>query len=157
MTGLLNWVLKSVKFSSKFLKEIVNFVKSLKDKVGLIGFICCILMACSFGVKQEDLVGRWNYVSYEYSNKSLDKPLAKIEIQKPYIEFSEDGKCKIVSSGNILSEGNYYLENKIIRYTENLAGGQKRAIPFLINSLTDKELVFQTMDAEVKVITAVKN
>jgi len=113
-------------------------------------------MACSSGVKQEDLIGRWKYVSYEYTNKSLHIPLANIEVQKPYIEFSENGACKIVSSGKVLSEGNYVLENKIIRYTENLAGGQKRAIPFLIKSLTEEELVFQTMDAEVKVITAVR-
>ena len=111
-------------------------------------------MACSFGIKQEDLVGRWNYVSYQYANKSLDKPLANIAVQKPYIEFSANGACKIVSSGKVLSEGNYYLENKVIRYTENLAGGQQRAIPFLIISRTGEELVFQTMDAEVKIITA---
>lgn len=115
------------------------------------------MMACSSGVKQEDLVGRWNYVSYEYTNKSLKKPLANVEEQKPYIEFSADGACKIVSSGKVLSEGNYHLENKIIRYTENLPGGQKRAIPFLIKSLTETQLVFQTMDAEVKVITAVRD
>lgn len=113
-------------------------------------------MSCSSSVKQEDLIGKWNYVSYEYTNKSLDKPLANISVQKPFIEFTNNGNCKIVSSGKVLSEGTYYLENKIIRYTENLPNGQKRDIPFLIKSLTDKELVFQTMDAEVKVITAVK-
>ncbi len=115
------------------------------------------MTACSSGVTQENLVGRWNYVSYEYTNKSLDKPLADIETQKPYIEFSVDGACKIVSSGKVLSEGNYVLENKIIRYTEDLAGGQERAIPFLIKSLTEEELVFQTMDGEVKVIRAVRD
>jgi hypothetical protein len=132
-------------------------VKSLKVKVFLSVFIFWFLTGCSSGVKQEDLLGRWNYVSYEYVNKSLNKPLANISVQKPYIEFIKNGKCKIVSSGNVLSEGNYYLENKIIRYTENLPGGQKRAIPFLIKSLTKNELVFQTMDAEVKVITAIRN
>ncbi len=108
------------------------------------------------GIKSDDLIGRWNYVSYEYSNKSLEKPLADIALQKPYIEFQKDGKCKIVSSGKVLSEGVFHLENRIIRYFENLADGQKRAIPFLVKSLTAKELIFQTMDAEVKVIIAVK-
>ena len=126
-------------------------------KVFFTVFICCFLLACSTGVKQEDLLGRWNYVSYEYSNKYLDKPLANIAVQKPYIEFTKNGNCKIVSSGKVLSKGSYELENKIIRYTENLPGGQKRAIPFLIQSLTNDELVFQTMDAEVKVITASRN
>ncbi|MFC5284639.1 hypothetical protein [Pedobacter alpinus] len=131
-------------------------MKILNFKVFLVGLVCSFLTACSFGVKQEDLIGRWNYVSYEYTNKSLDKPLANIAVQQPYIQFDENGACKIVSSGKVISEGKYHLENKIIRYTETLTNGQKRSIPFLINSLSKKELVFQTMDAEVKVITAVK-
>lgn len=114
-------------------------------------------MACKFGVKQEDLIGRWNYVSYEYTNKSLDKPLANIAVQKPYIQFYENGDCKIISSGKVISEGVYHLEKKIIRYTEALPNAQTRAIPFLIQSLTENELVFQTMDAQVKVIKAVKD
>ena len=118
--------------------------------------VCFFLMACT-SVKQEDLVGRWDYVSYEYENKSLDKPLANIAVQQPYIKFSADGNCSIISSGQVLSEGKYHLENKIIRYTETLADGQQRAIPFLIRSLTDKQLIFQTMDSEVKVITAIKS
>lgn len=114
-------------------------------------------MACSAGVKKEDLVGRWNYVSYEYANKSLEKPVGvDLSVQKPYIQFNKSGSCKIISSGKVLSAGSYYLENKIIRYTENLGGLQKRAIPFLIKSLTAKELVFQTMDAEAMLITAVR-
>ncbi|WP_017258076.1 hypothetical protein [Pedobacter arcticus] len=131
-------------------------MKSSKVKVILTVLIFCIAIFSACGIKSDDLIGRWNYVSYEYTNKSLNKPLADIAIQKPYIEFDKDGKCKIVSSGKFLSEGTYYLENKIIRYTETLEDGKKRAIPFLIKSLTAKDLVFQTMDAEVKVITAVK-
>lgn len=115
-----------------------------------------VLTACSTGVKQEELVGQWNYISYKYPNQSLNKPLADISKQKPYIIFTADGNCRIVSSGKTISKGSYYLDKQIIRYTEDLLGGQKRAIPFLIKSLTEKELVFQTMDSEVKVITAHK-
>ncbi|RKD14495.1 hypothetical protein BCY91_08470 [Pelobium manganitolerans] len=118
----------------------------------LIFFIC----ACTASVKQEDLIGRWNYVSYAYENKSLDKPLANIASQKPFIQFFEDGKCRIVSSGKTLSEGTYTLDGKIIRYMEELPDGQTRPVPFLIKSLSAEELVFQTMDAEVKIITAKK-
>lgn len=128
----------------------------LKFKIDLILLVCVFLSACSNKIKQEDLIGEWHYLSYEYSNKSLNKPLANIKSQKPYIKFEANGACKIVSSGKTISEGNYYLENKIIRYTETLPNGQKRPIPFLIKSLTDKELVFQTMDAEVKIITAMR-
>ena len=131
-------------------------MKSSKVKIFRATLIFCIVIFSACGIKSDDLIGRWNYVAYEYANKSLQKPLADIATQKPYIEFAKDGKCKIVSSAKVLSEGTYHLENKIIRYTETLGNGQKRAIPFLIKSLTDQELVFQTMDAEVKVITGVK-
>ncbi|HEX7367561.1 MAG TPA: hypothetical protein VF273_10720 [Pelobium sp.] len=131
-------------------------MKNLNIHIGTTAFLCLILSACSAGIKQKDLIGRWNYVSYEYPNQPANKPLANISAQKPYIVFGGDAQCKIVSSGKILSEGSYYLDKHIIRYTEDLAGGQKRPIPFLIKSLTDKELVFQTMDSDVKVITASK-
>lgn len=115
------------------------------------------LASCQSGINKENLQGQWNYVSYEYSNKSLDKPLSNIASQKPFIVFDRNGDCRIVSSGKEISSGKYHLENKIIRYEEVLPGGRKRAIPFLIQSLSDNKLVFQTMDAEVKVITAIKN
>ncbi|OAQ39847.1 hypothetical protein A5893_09765 [Pedobacter psychrophilus] len=114
------------------------------------------LIACNGNIKQQDLIGKWNYTSYGYANKSLDKPLPSITIKNPAIVFYSDGKAKIFSSGKILSNGTYQVEGKIIRYEEYLPNGQKRKIPFLIKELNDKELVFQTMDAEVLVITAIK-
>ena len=48
------------------------------------------------------------------------------------------------------------MDGKIIRYEEILPDGQKRKIPFLIKELTDQQLIFQTMDSEVKIITAHK-
>ncbi|MBK0382618.1 hypothetical protein I5M32_06545 [Pedobacter sp. SD-b] len=118
--------------------------------------ICFGFLACNHPDYKTKLIGKWNYVSYEYANKSLDKPLADITLQKPSIVFYQNGNAEIFSSGKVLSKGTYYLEDKIIRYEEVLPNGQKRKIPFLINELNDNELVFQTMDSETLIITAKK-
>jgi hypothetical protein len=115
-----------------------------------------LLIACKGNVNQQDLFGKWNYISYEYQNKSLNKPYANIALQTPFIVFNKDGSAAIYSSGKVLSKGSYQLDGKIIKYTEVLPDGQKRKIPFLIKELNDKQLIFQTMDAEVKIITAAK-
>ena len=115
-----------------------------------------ILAACNGGINKDALLGKWKYKSYEYQNKSLNKPLANIVAQQPYIMFNADGTAAIYSSGKVLSSGKYQLDGKIIRFEEDLPNNQKRKIPFLIKELTENQLVFQTMDAEVKVITAEK-
>jgi hypothetical protein len=115
-----------------------------------------LLASCNIGITKEALIGQWNYKSFAYQNKSLNKPLANIAAQQPYIEFKEDGTAAIYSSGKVLSFGKYQLEGKIIRFVEDLPNNQTRKIPFLIIELNENQLIFQTMDAEVKVITAEK-
>jgi len=117
-------------------------------------FLLIVLVGCIVSINRQDLVGKWNYISYEYQNKSLNKTLANIALQKPSIVFNKDGSALIYSSGKVLSSGTYQLDGKIIRYVEVLQNGQKRNIPFLINELNNDELIFQTMDAEVKIITS---
>ncbi len=119
-------------------------------------FLITSLIACNGNINQQNLIGKWNYSSYEYQNKYLNKPLVNIALQKPSIVFNKDGSALIYSSGEILSKGNYHLDGNIIRYEEILTDGQKRKIPFLIKELTEQQLIFQTMDAEVKIITAHK-
>ncbi len=131
-------------------------MKDLKFRLCLILLILSTLFACQFRINKEDLTGKWLYTKYEYTNKSTDKPLADIESQKPFIFFHEDGKAEIFSSGRLLSQGTYTLENRIIRYEEVLENGVKRKIPFLIKELDKKHLVFETMEAESKRITAEK-
>jgi hypothetical protein len=114
------------------------------------------LAACNSGINKDALIGRWHYKSYAYQNKSLNKPLVNIAAQQPYIEFKEDGTAAIYSSGKVLSSGKYQLEGKIIRFVEDLPNNQTRKIPFLIIELNENQLIFQTMDAEVKVMTAEK-
>lgn len=115
-----------------------------------------VLVSCKASIKPEDLVGKWTYIKYESVNKSLES-YVDLDQQKPYIIFKTDGVCEIYSSGKLLSRGTFNLENTIIRYVEVLAGGAKREIPFLINELEGNQLVFETMDAEVKRITARKD
>lgn len=115
------------------------------------------MVACNSNIKKENLIGTWTYEKYEYTNKSIQEPLANIQEQKPAIVFHSDGKAEIYSSGKILSKGTYNLENKIIRYEETLENGIKRKIPFLIKELNKHQLIFETMEAPVRRITAVKD
>lgn len=113
--------------------------------------------SCQPGIKQEDLIGKWKYIKYEPVNKPSDaSSSALIDAQQPYIVFQKEGKAEIYSSGVILSHGTFYLEDQIIRYEEVLEANVKRKIPFLIKELNPKQLVFETMDAEPKRITAEK-
>ncbi len=121
-------------------------------------FIFTILLftSCLTGIKNEDLIGKWKYTKYEYTNKSVAAPNIDLSEQQPYIVFHGDGKAEIYSSGKLLSHGTYFLDHKIIRYEEVLENGVKRKIPFLIIALNQTTLVFETMEAEVKRITAEK-
>jgi hypothetical protein len=113
--------------------------------------------SCFSGIKQEDLIGKWQYTKYEYTNKSVEAPPIDLKEQQPYIVFYKDGKAEIYASGKLLSHGTYSLDGKIIRYEEVLENGIKRKIPFLIKELNPNQLVFETMEAEVKRITAQKS
>lgn len=128
----------------------------MKKKYLFYYLLITLLIACNSNVNQQNIIGKWNYISYEYQNKYLDKTLVNIALQKPFIVFNKDGSASIYSSGRVLSHGKYQLDGKIIRYIEVLPDGQKRKIPFLIKKMNDKQLIFQTMDAEVKIITATK-
>ncbi|TKB98708.1 hypothetical protein [Pedobacter cryophilus] len=113
--------------------------------------------SCQSEIKQEDLIGKWKYIKYEAVNKPSDVSSSDlIDEQQPYIVFQKEGKAEIYSSGKILSKGTFFIENQIIRYEEVLEGNVKRKIAFLIKELNQNQLVFETMDAEPKRITAEK-
>lgn len=116
--------------------------------------ILLLFVSCKFSFKQEDLVGKWMYTKYESLNTS--EGLVDLKEQKPYIVFKTNGECEIYSSGKLLSKGTFTLENKVITYIEVMDGGIKRGIPFIIKELESNQLVFETMEAEVKRITAIK-
>ncbi|MGV3684806.1 MAG: hypothetical protein ACO1NS_04210 [Daejeonella sp.] len=117
-------------------------------------FLVLFFVSCSTAIKQEDLYGRWNYVRVDNSNPQDTLPDGELELQSPAIIFSPEDNLVIEWGGKKLSSGKFRLDGKMIRYTENLQGGQTREFPFLINSLDEKELVFQTMERSTTTVVA---
>jgi len=112
--------------------------------------------SCSNTIKPEELYGRWNYVKVDNTNPQDTLPDGELELQSPAIIFNDKQDLIIEWGGKKLSSGKFRMEGKMIRYTENIPGGQKREFPFLIKSLNEKELVFQTMEQNFTTVTALK-
>lgn len=121
---------------------------------------CCLLIlgACTFTLDQEKLVGNWDYVEIESLNPGSEDSTTVEDLRKakPYIQFSKDNQLHIFWGGERLSSGTYRIDGKMIRYKENLADGGVREFPFLVSTLSDDELVFQTMTSEGTRVTAVR-
>lgn len=115
------------------------------------------LVSCTGSVKEDDLYGNWSYTKVE-SPSNPDENLSEQEIleQKPSISFTASQDLTIMWGGKRLSFGKFRIEGNLIRYTENLGGGNTREFPFLVTKLTDKELVFETMEQNATRVTAVK-
>lgn len=126
----------------------------MKKPALLLFFIALSFASCSTAIKQEDLYGRWNYVRVDNSNPQDTLPAGELELQSPAIIFTPENDLVIEWGGKKLSSGKFRLDGKMIRYTENLQGGQTREFPFLINSLDEKELVFQTMERSTTTVVA---
>ena len=129
------------------------------DMKYLLLLICYVLIpGCSRSVDQMGLIGKWDYVRIENLNaQSEDSTTAEdLKIAKPYIQFTAENKVQIIWDGKVLSSGTYRLDGQMIRYQENLPGGRKREFPFLVNSLSEEKIVFQTMSNENTRVTALK-
>lgn len=118
--------------------------------------VLLVFTSCSNTIKQEELYGRWNYLKVNNANPQDTLPDGELQLQSPAIIFNNKQDLVIEWGGKILSSGKFRMEGKIIRYTEDLPGGQKREFPFLIKSLNRKELVFQTMEQNTTTVTAKK-
>lgn len=118
--------------------------------------IFALCSSCTNDIKPEKLYGRWNYVDVDNSNPQDTLPDGELELQSPAIIFNDKNDLFIEWGGKKLSSGKFRIEGKMIRYTEDLPGGQKREFPFLIKSLDNKELVFQTMEQNVTTVRALK-
>jgi len=112
--------------------------------------------ACQMAPKEDDLIGEWKYTKFECLNQNLDCPVVDLITMQPSVVFQKKGKAAIYSSGKILSKGTYYLDDNIIRYEEILPDGRQRKIPFLIKKINQNELVFETMESQVKRVSAKK-
>ena len=117
-----------------------------------------LIPGCSRSVDQMNLIGKWDYVRIENLNaQSEDSTTAEdLKIAKPYIQFTAENKVQIIWDGKVLSSGTYRLDGQMIRYQENLPGGRQREFPFLVNSLSEEKIVFQTMSNENTRVTALK-
>ena len=123
--------------------------------------ICCsvlILAACSGSVNQEKLAGRWDYIKIENLNPQAEDSTTVDDLKEavPYIQFSNANTLQIYWGGRIFSSGNYRIEGKMLRYTEDLPDGAKREFPFLVKELSDQKIVFETMSKEGTRVTAIK-
>jgi hypothetical protein len=115
-----------------------------------------LLSSCSNAINPEDLYGKWNYTKVDNTNPQDTLPDGELKLQSPAIIFTDKQILIIEWGGKKLSSGKFRMEGKMIRYTEDLPGGQKREFPFLVKSLTEKELIFQTMEQNVTTVTALK-
>ena len=124
----------------------------------LLLFCYVLILGCSRSVDQIGLIGKWDYVRIENLNaQSEDSTTAEdLKIAKPYIQFTAENKVQIIWDGKVLSSGTYRLDGQMIRYQENLPGGRQREFPFLVNSLSEEKIVFQTMSNENTRVTALK-
>ena len=122
-------------------------------------FLCFLVFsACSIPVDREQLLGTWDYVKIDNLNSYSEDSttVAELKQAKPYISFSDRGELQIFWADKVLSSGTFHIEGKMIRYKENLPDGGTREFPFLVKSLSDTELVFETMAREGARVTAAK-
>ncbi len=127
-------------------------------------FFCCTLLlfitissGCNRTIEPEELYGEWKYIRVESPRE--DPPVMSDEelaAQNPSIIFTKNKDLVIIWGGEKLSHGKFRMDGQMIRYKENLAGGTTREFPFLIKSLSDQELVFETMSQELTRVTAVR-
>ncbi len=118
-----------------------------------------IAFGCTPSVKPEQLYGEWKYNKVESPNQNppYSMPAEEIKKENPSIKFTKDKDLIIIWGGKTLSHGKFRMEDRMIRYKENLPGGITREFPFLIKEITNEKLVFETMNQDVSRITAVKN
>ncbi len=123
-------------------------------------FVIVLMMvigSCSNAIDADILYGKWDYIAVENFNPPDSIARHEIIKQAPSILFSKGNKLVIEWGGKQISHGTYTMDGKMIRYTEFLEGGIKREFPFLIKELSEKELVFQTMEQNYTLVKAKKN
>lgn len=118
--------------------------------------ILLIFSSCGKSFNEKALIGEWIYQKVEFTNQQpvIIQDENDLSEKHPSILFNKDKTCKIFSGGKIISEGTFFLEKDIIRYEEVLQVGIKRKIPFLIKKMEDNVLIFETLEKDVKRITA---
>lgn len=120
--------------------------------------ITLMITACTGGLDNQKLYGKWKYVKVGVPNSSPPDTVTTAELQdnKPYIEIKPNGNLNIFWGGKLLSHGTYKISGKNLNVHELLPDGKSRDFPFYVSSLTDKQITFETLDNGGSRVTAVK-
>jgi hypothetical protein len=130
----------------------------MKQQLALLALVCIFLAACKPSITPESLYGKWKYVRVRNPNASPPDSVGAVTLQleKPYIQFTQKDSLIINWDGRILSHGTFKLDGQTIQYKEILADGKTREFPFYIEDLKDKQLIFSTKGTDGSEVTAVK-
>ena len=141
-----------------FCKSITHFPFPIFKIIHLVIIASLLLCfsSCNNSIEQENLLGRWNYIKVVNADPEDITSNEELKQASPAIMFTETNDLTMEWGGKQLSKGKYKLDGKMIRYTESLEGGRTREFPFLISKLSDNELVFQTMEKNYTVVTAIR-
>ncbi len=136
-------------FSQHYMKFVYLFS-------GLI--ILLVFQACTGGIDQTMLKGKWKYVKVGVPNSSPPDTVTRSELEEnnPSIEFKADNNYVINWGRKVLSHGTYALSGKNIKITETLTDGKKRAFQFYVSELSAKHITFETTEQGGSRVTAVK-
>jgi len=141
-----------------FCKSIPHFQFPISKIISSAIFVSLLFCfsSCTSSIKQKNLYGRWNYVKVVNADPEDITSDEEIKQATPAIMFTETNDLIIEWGGKRLSHGKYKLDGKMIRFTEFLEGGRSREFPFLITKFSDTELIFQTMEKNYTIVTAIK-
>jgi len=136
----------------------IGFQFPISKIISPVIFVCLLFFtaSCKSTIERKDLLGRWNYIKVVNADPEDITSDEELKQASPAIIFTETNDLIIEWGGKQLSRGKYKLDGKMIRYTESLQGGRTREFPFLISKLSDNELVFQTMEKNYTLVTAIK-
>jgi len=109
-------------------------------------------------LKKSDLYGKWKYLKVEnpYSQPPDSVTTAELQMQKPYILFTQKDSMQIWWGGSLLSHGSFKIAGDSIRVNEILPGGKTREFPFMVSKITVTDLTFETSGVDGTRVTAVK-
>jgi hypothetical protein len=109
-------------------------------------------------LKKADLYGKWKYLKVEnpYSHPPDSVTTAELQMQKPYILFTQKDSMQIWWGGGLLSHGSFKVAGDSIRVNEILPDGKTREFPFIVSKISATALVFETTGVDGTRVTAVK-
>jgi len=115
-----------------------------------------ILAACKPSVTPDALYGKWKYTSLESKKDNPATVQYKLKLEQPTVEFTKKDSLIMVWGGEVLAHGKFRIDGNKILFNQELGGGKKYEFPFVVDELTDKQLVFETKGDDATKVTAVR-